>query len=139
MTLKDPSCLFLFLPHWWGLSSSLVSPSNHKRSLSWLAWGWFRPWVPLSHLTHACKGGERVWVPSPLPSNHLIRIPLLWKAVGAPDNGQRKRTWFSGLNHLLGPGLLSPYSSLSLLSLTLWRDLGNGGFKLPDEEAHSVG
>lgn len=31
----------------------------------------------------------------------------------------------------LGPGLLSPYSSLSLLSLTIWRDLGNGGFKLP--------
>lgn len=114
MTLKDPSCLFLFLPHWWGLSSSLVSPSIRKRSLSWLAWGWFRPWVPLSHLIPclleaACKGGESVWVLSPLPpENHLIRIPLLWKAVGAPDNGQRKRTWFNGLNHLWGQACCLP-------------------------------
>lgn len=58
---------------------------------------------------------------------------------GAPDNGQRKRTWFNGLNHLWGQACFFPCSSLNLLSLTFWRDLGNGGFKLPYEEAHLAG
>lgn len=34
-------------------------------------------------LEAACKGGESVWVLLPLPpENHLIRIPLRWKAMG---------------------------------------------------------